>query len=102
ETVTTISAGKGGFSDGPGAQAQFWSPQGLALFQGALVCADKGHHRVRRIDLEVRGPNCAIFPFCTSHSHFPRVCLLRTHKTTCLGACMLCCCGLMPQAVLSV
>jgi DNA-binding beta-propeller fold protein YncE len=51
--VTTIAgqAGAPGYADGPGAAARFSSPMGLALApDGALIVADAGNRRIRRID----------------------------------------------------
>ena len=50
-TVTTIAGGvHSGFADGPGAQALFKSPQGIAFApNGILYVADSGNHAVRKI-----------------------------------------------------
>ncbi|HYW54240.1 MAG TPA: hypothetical protein VE826_09730 [Dongiaceae bacterium] len=40
-----------GFADGPGASARFYSPRGLALAGDAVIVADAGNHRLRRIAL---------------------------------------------------
>jgi len=51
-TVTTIAGGvHSGFADGPGAQALFKGPQGIALTPaGILYVADSGNHAVRKIE----------------------------------------------------
>ncbi len=46
-------AGPGGWRDGPGAQALFSGPTGLAVLPtGQLVVADTGNHRIRLIDTD--------------------------------------------------
>src|SRR5687767_10396825 len=50
--VLSVLAGNGqaGFADGQGSQAQFNSPQGLAVDNsGNIYVADGGNHRVRKI-----------------------------------------------------
>ena len=50
--VTTIAGtGKFGFQDGPGSQAMFGAPEGIAIdIQGNLYVADSLNHRIRKID----------------------------------------------------
>ncbi|MDB5101116.1 MAG: repeat containing protein [Cyanobacteria bacterium RYN_339] len=51
-TVTTLAGGDAGLADGPGAEARFRQPWGLALDgKGALYVADAGNHRVCKLDL---------------------------------------------------
>ena len=52
--VLTIAGGDAeGYADGPGAQARFNTPLGLAIgADGDLYVADSLNHRVRRIDLD--------------------------------------------------
>ncbi|MEY3012577.1 MAG: hypothetical protein RIT45_1312, partial [Pseudomonadota bacterium] len=51
-TVTTLAGGSAGWLDGPGSQARFTYPYGVAWSSGgALYVADYGNHRVRRIDI---------------------------------------------------
>ena len=53
-SVVTIAGGdEEGLVDGPGAQARFNGPSGLAIGgDGALYVSDSGNHRIRRIDLK--------------------------------------------------
>lgn len=55
--VTTIAGGDDeGYLDGPGAQARFNTPLGLAVgADGDLYVADSQNHRIRRIDLDDPG-----------------------------------------------
>ncbi|MDX2033183.1 MAG: SMP-30/gluconolactonase/LRE family protein [Blastocatellia bacterium] len=49
-TVRTIAGGAQGFRDGAGVEAMFDTPCGLAVEKdGALLVADTGNHRIRRI-----------------------------------------------------
>lgn len=49
-TVRTIAGGAQGFRDGPGAEAMFDTPCGLAVERdGSLLVADTGNHRIRRV-----------------------------------------------------
>ncbi len=52
--VRTLAGGRqGGFRDGRATEAQFHTPCGLALApDGALLIADTGNHRIRRLDPE--------------------------------------------------
>ncbi len=56
-TVTTVAGGSGrGLLDGPGADAQFSQPKGVAVHpDGSIYVADSGNNRIRRIapDLSV-------------------------------------------------
>ncbi|MCO4761433.1 MAG: hypothetical protein KC502_08010 [Myxococcales bacterium] len=48
QVVTLAGNGKAGFKDGPGAQARFSSPNGIARgIQGGLYVADSNNHRLR-------------------------------------------------------
>jgi len=51
--VTTFAgtAARSGDADGPGAQAQFNSPEGIAAADGSLYVADSGNAVIRRIDI---------------------------------------------------
>jgi thiol-disulfide isomerase/thioredoxin len=50
--VTAVyGSGEPGFADGSATEAQFSSPQGLALVDETLFVADTNNHRVRAIDL---------------------------------------------------
>lgn len=45
-----VGPNAGGFADGPGAQAQFNQPAGLAVdSEGTVYVADSGNHRIRKI-----------------------------------------------------
>lgn len=57
-TVRTVAgSGVAGFADGPGSNARFDSPGGLALaLDGSLIVADTGNHRIRRILFNKRAP----------------------------------------------
>lgn len=49
-TVSTLAGGERGDADGPGTSARFRGPEGLALApDGAVIVADTGNHRLRRI-----------------------------------------------------
>ncbi len=48
----TFGSGTAGRDYGAAADAQFHSPQGMAIADGALWVADAGNHLIRRIDLE--------------------------------------------------
>ena len=50
-TVTTVAGGSGrGLLDGPGADAQFSQPKGVAVHpDGSIYVADSGNNRIRRI-----------------------------------------------------
>ena len=51
--VSTIAGAGTGFQDGPGTSARFSGPHGIALGPfGALYVADRGNHRIRRIDMK--------------------------------------------------
>lgn len=48
--VTTIAGGEWGYSDGTGAEARFDTPCGITIApDGALIVADTGNHRLRRV-----------------------------------------------------
>lgn len=49
-TVSTWAGSQHGWADGPGAEARFRGPMGLAHVNGALYVADVGNHAIRRID----------------------------------------------------
>src|SRR5207249_3415328 len=48
--VTTLAGSNWGFADGPGADAKFFTPCGLAIFQDKLLVADTGNGRIRVIE----------------------------------------------------
>ncbi|MCI0337916.1 MAG: hypothetical protein L0226_10085 [Acidobacteria bacterium] len=50
--VRTLAGGsEPGFSDGPGAEARFDTPCGIAVDEdGSLLVADSGNHRIRRVE----------------------------------------------------
>lgn len=70
-TLTTIAGGNGRrFADGPGDQARFDSPWGVAVdAEGAIYVADRQHHRIRKI-----ATDRAVTTLATSADglHFPR------------------------------
>lgn len=48
--VTTVAGGEEGYVDGPGTQARFHTPSGLAIDRpGNLYVADTGNHAIRKI-----------------------------------------------------
>lgn len=51
EVRQVIGSGKEGLRDGPGDEAQFFDPQGLALDGETLYVADTKNHAVREVDL---------------------------------------------------
>ena len=52
-TITVAGSGQVGAADGPGLQASFSAPEGLAVAAGgAIYVADAGNHRVRRIAVD--------------------------------------------------
>ncbi|MEJ7624336.1 MAG: hypothetical protein WKF34_10130 [Pyrinomonadaceae bacterium] len=53
-SVTTLAGGRRGFVDGQGETAQFDTPSGIALWNGKLLIADTGNHRVRLVELDGR------------------------------------------------
>ncbi len=51
-TTTLAGSGQGGHQDGPGEQARFREPAGLALsIDGTVLVADRLNHRIRQIDV---------------------------------------------------
>ena len=52
--VFTVAGGRGeGFDDGPGRDARFHTPSGIAVADdGAVYVADTGNHRIRRISAD--------------------------------------------------
>jgi len=52
--LDAFGSGLMGLKDGPADEAQFHSPQGLALRGNALFVADTENHAIRRIDLSAR------------------------------------------------
>jgi sugar lactone lactonase YvrE len=51
--VTTLAGGSAGDDDGPGGQAQFDTPQGVAAdAHGNVYVADTGNHRIRRLQAD--------------------------------------------------
>ena len=51
QVLRVFGSGSVGFEDGPGIQASFQSPGGLAVLKDALYVSDVGNHAVRRIQL---------------------------------------------------
>jgi DNA-binding beta-propeller fold protein YncE len=50
-TVTTIAGGNEGYADGEGAQAQFYSPYGIAVDKnGVVYVSEMGNNRIRKIE----------------------------------------------------
>jgi streptogramin lyase len=49
--VRTLAGGEAGYADGAAAEARFDTPCGIALApDGAILVADSGNHRIRRVD----------------------------------------------------
>ncbi len=48
--VTTLSGSSRGFSDGPGGQAKFDTPTGIAVWDDRLLVADTGNRRIRVVE----------------------------------------------------
>ncbi len=49
------AAGEPGYADGTGLEARFFAPAGIAVaWDGSLLVADTGNHRIRRVTLEGR------------------------------------------------
>ncbi|WXA84097.1 hypothetical protein LVJ94_50175 [Pendulispora rubella] len=53
--VTTVAGSVAGHRDGPGADARFSLPRGLALKDNVLYVSDTGNHVIRRIELDGKG-----------------------------------------------
>ncbi len=51
KVLRAFGSGAAGFVDGPGIQAAFQMPAGLAVFKDVLYVADTGNHAIRRINL---------------------------------------------------
>ncbi len=51
QVLRVFGSGAAGFEDGPGIQASFHSPGGLAVLKDALYVSDVGNHAIRRIQL---------------------------------------------------
>jgi hypothetical protein len=49
--LRVFGSGEPGFQDGPGDQARFREPQGMALLGDSLYVADRANHAIRRLDL---------------------------------------------------
>lgn len=49
--LSVLGSGAAGLRDGPGREARFSRPQGMALAGECLFVADTGNHAVRRVDL---------------------------------------------------
>ncbi len=52
--VSTLAGGSPGFADGRGAEAKFYTPCGLAVWQDKLLVADAGNRRIRVIEPDGR------------------------------------------------
>ncbi|WP_394845278.1 hypothetical protein LZC95_50650 [Pendulispora brunnea] len=53
--VTTVAGSVSGYRDGPGGDARFSLPRGLALKDNVLYVSDTGNHVIRRIELDGKG-----------------------------------------------
>jgi len=54
-TVRTLAGGKRGFADGPGSEAMFDTPLGIAVWKGdRLIVADSGNRRLRVVEPDGR------------------------------------------------
>ena len=59
QVSTLAGSGQAGFADGAALQAQFRSPLGLAVAgDGAVIVADAGNHKIRRIAGRVVSTDC--------------------------------------------
>ncbi|HET6372243.1 MAG TPA: thioredoxin-like domain-containing protein [Candidatus Polarisedimenticolia bacterium] len=52
--LATVGEGGAGAHDGPGTEASFHNPQGMAVIGTTLYVADTGNHLIRAVDLETR------------------------------------------------
>jgi len=52
--VTTLAGGTRGFADGPGLDAKFDTPAGLAMLNDKLLVADMGNRRIRVVEADGR------------------------------------------------